>query len=125
MSAPALLQAAQPAAPAAARGVGLSLFVVATAQLMLVLNTARQIGAAPGVVVLSAVATTVADSRVPEAIRVLQPGVVGDDAGAAAAHAAPTHGYTTGFLAGAGMLVLAAVLVFVAVTTQRTQAAAA
>ena len=92
---------------------------------MLVLNTARQIGAAPGVVVLSAVATTVADSRVPEAIRVLQPGVVGDDAGAAAARAAPTHGYTTGFLAGAGMLVLAAVLVFVAVTTQRTQGAAA
>jgi hypothetical protein len=38
MTAPALLQAAQPAAAPAARGVGLSLFVVATAQLMLVLD---------------------------------------------------------------------------------------
>jgi hypothetical protein len=88
-----------------------------------VLNTAQQIGAALGVAVLSTVATTAADSRVPEAIRALQQGVVAGDAGAAAARAALTHGYATGFLAGAGMLVLATVLVFVAVTMGRTQGA--
>lgn len=36
-----------------------------------------------------------------------------------------THGYTTAFLAGAGMLVIAALIVAAAVNTKQTQRAAA
>ncbi len=46
------------------------------------------------------------------------PGIV------ARAGEALTYGYTTAFLAGAGMLLAAAVIVIVAVNTKRTQGAA-
>ena len=83
------------------------------------LNTAQQIGAALGLAVLATISTSAADERLPEAARILQEGLAGNDPGVVAtASAALSHGYTTGFLAGVGMLLIAAV------TTRRTQGAA-
>jgi hypothetical protein len=68
-----------------------------------VLNTAQQIGAALGVAVLSTIATTASDEWLPHATLSLQRAIAANDGGAvAAARDALTHGYTTGFLAGAG-----------------------
>jgi EmrB/QacA subfamily drug resistance transporter len=87
-----------------------------------ILNTAQQIGAALGVAVLSTVATVASDRRLPDAATALHQALTGGDAGAVnAARAALTHGYTTGFLAGAALLVVAAAIVAVAVNTRRTQ----
>jgi EmrB/QacA subfamily drug resistance transporter len=88
------------------------------------LNTAQQIGAALGVAALSTVSTSAADGRMPGAARALREGLGAGDRGAVAASAALTHGYTTGFLAGAGMLLAAAVVAMAAVNTRRTQNAA-
>ena len=91
-----------------------------------ILNTAQQIGAALGVAVLSTVATTASDGRLPQAARALQQALTGGDTGTvAAARDALTHGYTSGFLAGAALLALAALIVAAAVTTRRTQTTAA
>ena len=85
-----------------------------------ILNTTQQIGAALGVAVLSTVATTASDGRLPQATRVLQQALTGGDAGTVeAARDALTHGYTGGFLAGAALLTLAALISAVAVTTRR------
>jgi hypothetical protein len=86
------------------------------------LNTAQQIGAALGVAALSTVSTSAADGRMPGAARALLEGLAAGDRGAVAtASEALTHGYTTGFLAGAGMLLAAAVVAIAAVNTRRTQ----
>jgi EmrB/QacA subfamily drug resistance transporter len=88
-------------------------------------NMAQQIGAALGLAVLTTVSTTAAAEQLPDALQVLQQGVKGDDADAVArASEALAHGYTTAFLAGAGLLLVAAVLVAVAVTTRGTQRSA-
>jgi hypothetical protein len=85
-------------------------------------NMAQQIGAALGLAVLTTVSTAAADEKLPDAAQVLQQGMAGDDAGAVRRAAeALAHGYTTGFLAGAGLLLAAAVLVAVTVTTRGTQ----
>jgi hypothetical protein len=85
-------------------------------------NMAQQIGAALGLAVLTTVSTAAADDKLPGAARDLQQGLAGGDTGAVArAGEALAHGYTTGFLAGAGLLLAAAVLVAVAVTTRSTQ----
>jgi hypothetical protein len=85
-------------------------------------NMAQQIGAALGLAVLTTVSTTAADDKLPGAARALQRGLAGGDTGAVArAREALADGYTTGFLAGAGLLLAAAVLVVVAVTTRSTQ----
>jgi hypothetical protein len=90
------------------------------------LNTAQQIGAALGVTVLATVSTSAANGRLPEASRTLQEGLAAGDRGAvAAASEALSHGYTTGFLAGAGMLLVAAVVAIAAVNTRQTQNVAA
>jgi EmrB/QacA subfamily drug resistance transporter len=88
------------------------------------LNTAQQIGAGLGLAVLATVATSAANQRAPEAGDLLRDGLagVGPERFAAAAEAL-THGYTTGFVAGAVMLVVAALIVGLSVTTARTQAA--
>lgn len=88
-------------------------------------NMAQQIGAALGLAVFTTVSLSAADGRLPDAGRVLRDGLMTNDPGAAArAGEALTYGYTTAFLAGAGMLLAAAVVVIVAVNTRRTQGAA-
>ena len=85
-------------------------------------NMAQQIGAALGLAVLTTVSTAAADDKLPGAARDLQQGLVGGDTGAVArAGEALAHGYTTAFLAGAGLLLAATFLVAVAVTTRSTQ----
>jgi predicted MFS family arabinose efflux permease len=86
------------------------------------LNTAQQIGAALGLAVLATISTSAANARLPQAARILQNGLLADDRGAVAtASAALTHGYTTGFLAGAVLLLLGAVIAALAVTAPRQQ----
>ena len=71
---------------------------------------------------LTTVSTTAADAQLPHATRVLQQGLVDADAGVVARAAeALAHGYSTGFLAGSGLLLAAAVLVAVTVATRGTQ----
>ena len=72
------------------------------------------------------VSTSAADGRMPGAAVALREGLAAGDRGAVAeAGEALTHGYTTGFLVGAGMLLAAAVVAMAAVNTRRTQNAAA
>jgi EmrB/QacA subfamily drug resistance transporter len=86
------------------------------------LNTAQQLGAALGLAVLATISTSAANGRLPEAARALQEGLAGGNAGVVAtASVALSHGYTTGFLAGAGILLIAVLVVIVAVITKRTQ----
>jgi EmrB/QacA subfamily drug resistance transporter len=86
------------------------------------LNTAQQIGAALGLAVLATVSTSAANGKLPEAARALQQGLVADDkAIVATATEALTYGYTTAFLAGAGLLLVAAVVAAATVNTRRTQ----
>ena len=70
------------------------------------LNTAQQVGAALGVAVLATVSTAAATGS----------GLL-DEAQAL------TEGYTSAFLAGAGLLVVAAAIVGITVTTRSTQRA--
>jgi hypothetical protein len=89
------------------------------------LNTAQQIGAALGVAVLATISTSAAHRRLPEAALALQEGLASRDSGAVAtASEALAQGYTTAFLAGAGMLLVAALIAAAAVTTTRTQGGA-
>jgi predicted MFS family arabinose efflux permease len=89
-------------------------------------NTAQQIGAALGLAVLTTVSTTAAEAKLPGAVAVLQQGLTNGDRGAVAtASQALAEGYTTAFLVGAGLLLAAAVLVAVTVSTRGTQRAAA
>ena len=88
-------------------------------------NMAQQIGAALGLALLTTVSLSAANTRFPGAATVLQQGVAANDLGVVArAGEALTYGYTTAFLAGAGMLLAAALIVIVGVSTKRTQAAA-
>ncbi len=90
------------------------------------INTAQQIGAALGVAVLATVSTSAANGRLPQAAKILQEGLTGNNEGVVArAGEALAYGYTTAFLAGAGMLLIAAVVVITAVNTRRTQGATA
>jgi hypothetical protein len=86
-------------------------------------NMAQQIGAALGLAVLTTVSTAAASEQLPDAARVLQRGAADADTVARAGEAL-AQGYTTGFLTGAGLLLAAAVLVAVTVTTRGTQRAA-
>jgi hypothetical protein len=86
------------------------------------LNTAQQIGAALGLAVLATISTSAANGKLPEAARALQQGLAADDkAVVATASEALTYGYTTAFLAGAGLLLVAAVVAAATVNTRRTQ----
>ncbi|WP_200841279.1 MFS transporter [Geminicoccus flavidas] len=88
-------------------------------------NMAQQIGAALGLAVFTTLAVSTANGQMSDAPEALQEGIVRGDA-VAIAHAARalTYGYTTSFLAGAGMLLVAAVIAIAAGTTGRTQGAA-
>jgi predicted MFS family arabinose efflux permease len=88
-------------------------------------NMSQQIGAALGLAVLTTVAISAANGQMPGAPEALQEGIArGDAAAIARAAGALTNGYTTAFLAGAGMLLIAAVVAAAAVTARRTQSAA-
>ncbi|GEO04445.1 MFS transporter [Adhaeribacter aerolatus] len=90
-----------------------------------VLNTSQQIGAALGVAVLATISTFITNQQLPEAARILQEGLANNNQNAVvSATDALTAGYTTGFLAGAGMLLFAALIVALTVKTGRIQAAA-
>jgi MFS family permease len=86
------------------------------------LNTAQQLGAALGVAVLGTISTVAADSRLEGATRILQDRGVGAEVAARAGDAV-THGFAAAFVAGAGMLVIAALVVGTTVTTRRAEAA--
>ncbi len=86
----------------------------------------RRLGAALGLAVLTTISLSAVNARLPGAATALQEGLAGNDAGAlATAGEALSHGYTTGFLAGAGMLLIAAIIVIAAVTSRRRQGAVA
>jgi EmrB/QacA subfamily drug resistance transporter len=90
-------------------------------------NMAQQIGAALGLSVFTTISLAAADRRLPGAaarLQELQEGRAANDPGALARAAeALTHGYTAAFLAGAGMLLITALIVLAAVSTRRTQGA--
>jgi predicted MFS family arabinose efflux permease len=88
-------------------------------------NMAQQIGAALGLAVFTTISISASNQWLPGAATVLQEGLAGQDAGGVVrAGEALTHGYTAAFLAGAGMLLGAAVVVTAAINTRRTQGAA-
>jgi predicted MFS family arabinose efflux permease len=89
-------------------------------------NMAQQIGAALGLAVLTTISLSAANTRLSGAATVLQEGLAGNDSGVVArAGEALTYGYTTAFLVGALMLLIAAGVVSTAVSTKRTQGAVA
>jgi EmrB/QacA subfamily drug resistance transporter len=88
-------------------------------------NMAQQIGAALGLAVFTTLAVSAANGRMPGAPEALQRGMIGGDAAVISrAAGALTYGYTTAFLVGAGMLLIAAIIAIAAITTRRTQGAA-
>ncbi|MFJ3801097.1 MFS transporter [Streptomyces sp. NPDC090088] len=85
------------------------------------LNTAQQIGGALGLAVLSTIATSAADDKVPDAATTLYRGLAAQDFGLVARAAdALTHGYTVAFAAAAAMF-LAGLLVTAAAATAPRQ----
>jgi EmrB/QacA subfamily drug resistance transporter len=87
-------------------------------------NMAQQIGAALGLAVLTSVSTAAADGHLSGAALALQRGLRIEDPDAVArASEALAHGYTTAFLAGSALLLVAAVLIAMTVTTRGTQRA--
>lgn len=88
------------------------------------LNTSQQIGAALGVSLLATVSTLTANGVLPQANVVMQQSLASGDMGLVTkAGEALTQGYAAAFLAGAGLLVIAAVVVAVIVNTRQTQRA--
>jgi hypothetical protein len=76
--------------------------------------------------VFTTISISASNRLLPGAVAALQEGLAGQNPGAVArAGEVLTHGYTTAFLAGAGMLLIAAAVVMVAVNTKRTQETAA
>jgi EmrB/QacA subfamily drug resistance transporter len=85
-------------------------------------NMAQQIGAALGLAVLTSISLSAANGQLPEAARLLQEGLLANDAGVvASAGRALTHGYTTAFLAGAVVLVVTAAIAALTVNAPRQQ----
>jgi hypothetical protein len=84
------------------------------------LNTAQQIGGALGLAILTTIATTVANDRLPGAAGALYEGLARHDAGLVArAGAAVTEGYTTAFVAAAAMFLGGLVVTALAVNAGR------
>jgi len=83
-------------------------------------NTAQQIGAALGLAVLTTISTTAADTQLPDATTTLQHALTtGDNDLVIRASQALSHGYASAYLAAAALLVVAAVMNAVTVTTGR------
>jgi EmrB/QacA subfamily drug resistance transporter len=85
-------------------------------------NMAQQIGAALGLSLFTTVATSVANTQVPEAAKVLQIGLANNDKGIVAkASEALSNGYTSAYFAGGILLFIAVVVVLIMITTKHTQ----
>lgn len=81
------------------------------------LNTAQQVGAALGLAVLTTVSVSAAATRLPDASEALHRAIAADDQPLVAqATEALAHGYGTGFLVAAGLLLAAAIITGFAVT---------
>jgi hypothetical protein len=89
-----------------------------------VVNMAQQIGAALGIAAMTAISTTVAGAKVPQAASALAAAGV-DQAAAARAAEALASGYSAAFMAGSTLLLVAAVVVGWAVNTREVQKTAA
>ncbi|MBU8577614.1 MFS transporter [Brevibacterium luteolum] len=87
------------------------------------LNTSQQTGAALGMAVFSSIAVAVTTSRLPDALGALADGRrTGDSALVAEASNALVDGYTSGLLAGAIIVAVAAVLTVVIINAKRPAA---
>ncbi|MGW4371626.1 MFS transporter [Nocardia takedensis] len=83
------------------------------------LNTAQQIGGALGLAILSTIATSAADSRLPDSATALYRGLAtGDTSLVTAAADALTHGYTTAFLVAGGFFLIALTITVLAINTR-------
>jgi predicted MFS family arabinose efflux permease len=85
-----------------------------------VVNMSQQIGAALGIAAMTAISTTVADARVPQAASALREAVSAQGGSPRAAEALAA-GYSTAFLAGSALLLAAAAIVGWAVNTRTVQ----
>lgn len=84
------------------------------------LNTAQQIGGALGLAVLSTIATSAANDKLPDAATTLYRALTTKDfALAARAHEALTHGYTMAFAAAGAMFLAGLVVTVLAINAQR------
>ncbi|MEU1520052.1 MFS transporter [Streptomyces sp. NPDC005811] len=81
-----------------------------------VLNTSQQIGGALGIAVLSAVATSAAENRVPDTVNALARGLAAKDSALVEkAVTALTHGYTVAFAVGGALFLTALTITMTAV----------
>jgi EmrB/QacA subfamily drug resistance transporter len=88
------------------------------------LNTSQQIGAALGLAIFTAIATTASQVLLPDAAIALTLALKGGDAGTiSSAKEALTHGYAYAFSYGAAFLLFAALLLGVSINTNQTQKA--
>ncbi|MFF5523110.1 MFS transporter [Streptomyces coeruleorubidus] len=86
------------------------------------LNTAQQIGGALGLAVLSTIATSAADDKLPEAASSLYQGLATKDFGLVSkAGEALTHGYTMAFVASGVMFLAGLAVMFLAVNAGKQQ----
>ncbi|MGO4427062.1 MFS transporter, partial [Streptomyces sp. MCAF7] len=84
------------------------------------LNTAQQIGGALGLAVLSTIATSAANDKLPDAATTLYRALATKDfALAARAGEAVTHGYTMAFAAAGAMFLAGLVVTALAINAQR------
>ncbi|MET8982424.1 MFS transporter [Streptomyces sp. NPDC004539] len=88
------------------------------------LNTAQQIGGALGLAVLTTIATSAADDKLPHAAASLYRGLATQDAGLVSrAGEALTHGYTVAFAAAAVMFLAGLLITALAINAGRQHAA--
>jgi EmrB/QacA subfamily drug resistance transporter len=90
------------------------------------MNTAQQLGAALGLAVLTTVSITAASTQLPNAVTAMNEGVTeGDTSLITTAEGALSHGYATGYLAAAVILLVAAAIAALLVNTRGQQPATA
>jgi predicted MFS family arabinose efflux permease len=88
-------------------------------------NMAQQIGAALGLAGFTTISATAANKQLPDAVNALGNALkTQDEKILSVAKGALTNGYTSAWLAGAVILLIAALVVFVAINTRQTQSAA-
>ena len=84
------------------------------------LNTAQQVGGAMGLAILSTIATSASDHRLPDAAVALYRGLASHNANLIqAASSALTNGYTTAFLVAGAFFVTGSIITVLAINTTR------